>query len=163
MAGTNNQLRKVLYIAVGLPDTNDAAGFEEMTWLKVPGFTGGLQFGYTNADVTIPDIETGQNTVIKGAGTGASSTLNFRKVGTDAGVTALRGLAATASQGFASVKVVERPSGSGGEPDEGDLVQYAQGVFKDLTENPIEDSGYEGFSVVFQQNAEHVEDEEPAA
>lgn len=150
-----------MFFSTALPATNDAAGFEALTWVKVEGFQGGAQFGYDNADIDIPDLQTGITQRIKGMGTGAASTLSFRNVpGDTAGRGGLKALADGPGT-FGSIKIV-RGTGTGGAPATGDSVQYAQGYYKSFMLMEATGTTHEGFTAVFQQNLPHVDAEQPA-
>ena len=156
---TQSHIGKSMYYSTAIPATNDAAGFEALTWVKVPGFQGGAQFGFDHADIDVPDLESGLTPRMKGMGTGAQSTLAFRKTA-DAGQGTLKTLAdGTGSVG--SIKIA-KGSGSGGALEAGDPVEYAQGYYKSFTKVEASGTTHEGFTVVFQQNAPSVEDDEPA-
>lgn len=157
---TNNHIGKSMYYSTALPATNDAAGFEALTWVKVPGFQSGAQFGFDHADIDVPDLESGITGRLKGAGTGAQSTLAFRKTA-DAGQGTLKALA-DGIQTVGSIKIA-RGSGANGALEEGDPVEYAQGYYKSFTKVEASTTTHEGFTVVFQQNAPSVEATEPAA
>ena len=159
---TNSHLGKSVFFSTELPATNDAAGFEALTWVPVPGFQGGAQFGYENADIDIPDLQTGINQRIKGLGTGAQSTLSFRNVPSDttgrAGIKSLADGPGTVG----SIKIV-RGTGTSGAPVTGDPVQYAQGYYKSFMLMEASGTTHEGFTVAFQQNLPHVDATQPAA
>lgn len=158
---TNSHIGKSVFFSTALPATNDDTGFEALVWVKVEGFQGGAQFGFDNADIDIPDLQSGITKRAKGMGTGAQSTLSFRRVADD---TAGQGGIKTLADGVGtvgSIKVV-RGSGTGGAPEEGDPVEYAQGYYKSYTKMEASGTTHEGFTVIFQQNAPHVEAEEPA-
>ena len=159
---TNNHIGKSVFFSTELPATNDAAGFEALNWVKIEGFQGGAQFGFDNADIDIPDLQSGTNKRTKGLGTGAASTLSFRRVAAD---TAGQGGIKTLADGVStvgSIKVV-RGSGAAGAPETGDPVQYAQGYYKSFMLMEASGTTHEGFSVVFQQNEPHVDAEQPAS
>lgn len=159
---SRNQLLKYLFVAEALPATNDAAGFQALTWVRANGYLGGVQLGVPNEGVTVPTgVETGLNKVLKGAGTGQASTLTFDRIAADAGQLDVIGLATTSATGNGSIKIVTVAT-AGASVTAGDPVQYAQGVFHSYVENAIEAGNYEGFSVVFQQNAHAVNSTEPA-
>ena len=159
---TNSHIGKSVFFSTALPATNDAAGFEALTWVKVEGFQGGAQFGFDHADIDVPDLESGLTPRLKGMGTGAASTLSFRKVASDTnGQGGLKTLA-DGSGTVGSIKI-GRGSGAAGALETGDPVEYAQGYFKSYTKMEASGTTHEGFSVVFQQNAPDVEATEPAA
>ena len=158
---TKSHIGKSLFFATALPATNDAAGFEALTWVKVEGYQGGAQFGFDHADIDVPDLESGLTPRLKGMGTGAASTLTFRKVAAD---TAGQGGLKTLADGGGTVGSIKigRGSGAAGALATGDPVEYAQGYFKSHTKMEATGTSHEGFSVVFQQNAPDVEATQPA-
>jgi len=158
---TNSHIGKSVFFSTALPATNDAAGFEALTWVKVEGFQGGAQFGFDHADIDVPDLQSGLTPRLKGMGTGAASTLSFRKVATD---TNGQGGLKTLADGNGTVGSIKigRGSGAGGALETGDPVEYAAGYFKSFTSMEASGTTHEGFTVVFQQNAPSVEDDEPA-
>lgn len=160
MAETKSHIGKSVYFSDELPATNDKAGFEALSWTEIAGFQGGAQFGFDNADIDAPDLKTGITRRQKGMGTGASSTLSFRKDSDDTtGQPGIKELAdATGSVG--SIKI-GRGSGTDNALASGDPVQYAQGYFKSYTLMEASGTTHEGFTVVFQQNLPHIDDVEP--
>ena len=161
MTTTKSHIGKSMFFATALPATNDAAGFEALTWVKVEGFQGGAQFGFDHADIDVEDLQSGLVPRLKGMGTGAASTLSFRKVATD---TEGQGGLKTLADGVGTVGSIKigRGSGAGGALTTGDPVEYAQGYFKSYTSMEATSTSHEGFTVIFQQNAPSVEDDEPA-
>lgn len=161
MTTTGSHIGKTIYIAPALPATNDAAGFEALTWTKVSGVQTLPQLGVSHADIPIPDLQTGFTAGIKGAGTGNDSTMSFRDVPSDTGQTNIRTLAdAGGTGGNCSIKIV-KGSGTAQAPAAGDPVQYAQGYVHSFIEIQGDDSSHEGFSVNFRQNALTVDAVEP--
>lgn len=158
---TGSHIGKQVFFSTALPATNTAAGFEALTWVPVEGFQGGAQFGFDNADIDVPDLKTGITQRIKGMGTGAASTLSFRRVASD--TTGQGGLKALADGvgTVGSIKVV-KGSGAGGAIVTGDPVQYAQGYYKSHMLIEASGTSHEGFTCVFQQNAPHVDATQPA-
>lgn len=159
---TGSHIGKTIYVAEALPATNDAAGFQALTWVKVNGVQTLPQLGVTHSDIPVPDLQTGFTAGIKGAGTGNDSTMTFRKVASDAGQEDVRNRAnAGGTGGAASIKIV-KGSGTDQAPATGDPVQYAQGYLHSYLEIQGDDSSHEGFSVNFRQNALTVDATEPA-
>ena len=156
---TKTHLGKQVFVAAGIPATNDDAGFEALTWVRVNGFVGGLQLGFEANNVDIPDLAEGVTLGAKGMRSGNDSTASFRNVASDTGQTNVKGYANDTSSAH-SVKVVSANAGVAAEA--GDAVQYAQGYFHSLLEKEIAEGGYEGFDVKFKQNASTVNGTEPA-
>ena len=156
---TKTHLGKQVFISTGVPATNDDTGFEALTWVRVNGFVGGLQLGFTANNVDIPDIATGITLGAKGMRSGNDSTASFRNVASDTGQTNVKGYADDATSAH-SLKIISAASGVAAET--GDAVQYAQGYFHSFLENEIAEGGYEGFTVNFKQNAATVNGTEPA-
>lgn len=150
---TGSHIGKTIYVAEALPATNNAAGFEALTWVKVNGVQTLPQLGVTHADIPVGDLQTGFTSGIKGAATGNDSTMTFRMVASDAGQEDVRNRAnAGGTGGAASIKIV-KGSGADQAPATGDPVQYAQGYLHSYVEIQGDDSSHEGFSVNFRQNA----------
>jgi len=156
---TKTHIGKQVFAAAGIPATNDDTGFEALTWVRVNGFVGGLQLGFTSNNVDIPGLAEGITLGAKGMRTGNDSTASFRNVASDTGQTNVKGYANDASSAH-SVKIIS--AGVSVDAATGDAVQYAQGYFHSFLENEIEEGGYEGFSVNFKQNAATVNGTEPA-
>jgi len=55
---TRTHLGKQVWVADGVPATNDAAGFAALTWIRVNGFVGGFQLGFAASNIDIPDPTT---------------------------------------------------------------------------------------------------------
>lgn len=157
---TSNHIGKTLYVADALPATNDAAGFEALTWEKVNGLQQAPQLGVTHAGIEVPDLESGFTANLKGAGQGVTSQIQCRKVADDAGQGTLE-TQANDGQGLLSIKIV-KGSGADNAPAAGDPVQYAQGFVHSFQEIQGNVTNHEGFEVTFQQNDFTVKDEEPA-
>lgn len=156
---SRSNIGKTLFISAALPATNNAAGFEALAWTPVAGMVNGPQFGYQHATIEIPDLQSGRGTAVKGMGTGADSSMAFRTVISDSGQALLK-TTADSPQGTVSVKLA-RGTGTGNAVVAGDQVEYAQGFLHSFTLNAADESSYEGFTVSFRQNAEHVAATEP--
>lgn len=157
----SNYIRDILYVAKALPATNDSAGFEALSWVKVNGIQSLPKFGLTHNVIEVEDLETGFTTGEKGAGAGAASEIAVHTVASDTGQADLK-LQADDAQGVASVKIVRKPSGTGNTPDTGDAVEYAQGFLHSYTPTDNNVSTHVGFTVTFRQNAAAVFATEPA-
>jgi len=156
---TKNNIGKTLYISAALPATNDAAGFEALTWTKVNGVQSLPQLGVSGANIDVPDLQTGFTAGVKGAMSGNESTAAFRKVASDTGQ-ALALTTANSPEGLCSIKI-----GRGSDTDEalqtGDPVQYAQGYLNGYLEIQGDTTTHEGFTVSFKQNDFTVDATEP--
>lgn len=162
MTTTGSHIGKTIYVAEAIPATNDAAGFEALTWVKANGVQTLPQLGVSHSDIPITDLQTGFTAGVKGAGTGNDSTCSFRDVPSDAGQEDIRNLAnAGGTGGNGSIKIV-KGSGVDQAPVTGDPVEYAQGYFHSFIKIQGDDSSHEGFSVNFRQNDQSVEATEPA-
>jgi len=161
---TRNNIGKTLYVAQALPATNNAAGFEALTWVQVKGLQVLPQLGVTHADIEVPDLGTGFTSTLKGAATGVESTMSFYTVASDPGqVDVLE--QAEDQQGLLSIKIVTgsgTDSGDGPAPVTGDPVQYAQGICKNYQQVQGDNTTHEGFTVAFRQNEFTVNGTEPA-
>ena len=161
---TRNNIGKTLYVAQALPATNDAAGFEALTWVQAKGLQVLPQLGTTHAAIDVPDLGTGFTSSVKGAGSGVESSMSFRKVVADPGQVDIEEQSVD-QQGDMSVKIVTgtgADSGDGPLPVSGDVVQYAQGYAHSFTENQGDTTTHEGFTVSFKQGANTVNATEPA-
>ena len=159
MVTTTNFIGDTLYVASALPATNDAAGFEALTWVKVEGIQQLPQLGVTHANNDVPDLQTGFTTGIKGAGTGVESQITCREVVSDTGQANLRTLGDDA-QGEGSVKI-GTGTGANQALQNPDVVEYAQGYFHSFQKNQGNDTNHRGFTVTFHQNALGVTGVEP--
>lgn len=155
-----NFIGDVVYIADGIPATNDAAGFEALSWVKVEGVQTNPKFGLTHNIIEVPDLPTGLTIGEKGAAQGTETPMTFREVPGDAGRTLLKSLAQD-PEGLTSVKVVTKASGPGNTVAAGDAVEYAQGVSHSFMPNDRTVTNYKGYTVQFRQNAAPVEATEP--
>lgn len=151
MSGSN--IGKTIYISTALPATNDAAGFEALSWTKANGVQTLPQLGVSHSNIDVPDLQSGFTAGVKGAGTGNDSPMTFRQVDGDAGQTALRTAAdAGGDAGALAIKIV-LGSGTDNAPATGDPTEYAQGYAHSYIDNQGTDTTHEGFSANFKQNA----------
>ncbi|MBR9841434.1 MAG: hypothetical protein GYB50_26810 [Rhodobacteraceae bacterium] len=157
---SDSHIGATLYISTTLPATNDAAGFEALTWLQVNGLIQEPQLGKTDAMIDVPSLTTGFTTAVKGAGTGMDTQAQFSDVASDAGQAALIA-AAKAYPGSLAVKV-GYGTGTANALQTGDDVVYAQGIAHSHQRNQGTTTSYKGFQVGFRQNAVAVEATEPA-
>lgn len=159
---TGSHIGKTIYVATAAPATNDKAGFEALTWVKVEGAQVLPQLGVSHANIDVPDLQTGFTSGLKGAGSGNDSTMSFRNVASDTGQGNLRTAAdAGGDGGIVSLKI-GKGSGTDEALETGDPVQYAHGYAHSFVEIQGDTTSHEGFSVNFKQNAVGVVDVEPA-
>ncbi len=158
---TGSHIGKTIYAAAALPATNDKAGFEALTWVKVEGVQVLPQLGVSHANIDVPDLQSGWTQGIKGAGSGNDSSMSFRAVASDPGQEDLLDAAqAGGDLGVMSIKIV-KGSGANQAPATGDPVQYAQGYVHSHVEIQGDTTTHEGFSVNFKQNAPTINDVNP--
>lgn len=168
MVDSISHIGKTMYYSATLPATNDAAGFEALTWTRVTRPVQLPQFGVQHDTVTVPLLG-GFNDSAKGAGDGVSTDMMFSDDVTSgtraAGQTGIRAIA-DAAGGDIAIKIGKGTGadlGDGGLTLEtGDPVIYAQGFVGSLRDNPISTTDYEGFTITFKQRAPTVYDAEPA-
>lgn len=160
---TRNNLRKTIYFSAALPATNDKAGFEALTWTKLEHPQTLPQFGFTHANIDVPDLETGVTKGVKGSGSGVDSQGSCRIDGSElaTGQATFRGICDGAG-GVIAIKI-GTGSGTANALVAGDPVEYAQGYVHSYQENQATSDSYEGFVFNFKQNAVSVKDEEPTA
>jgi hypothetical protein len=162
---TRNHIGKTLYVAQAVPATNNAAGFEALTWVRAKGVQVLPQLGITHSDIDVDDVGTGFTKGGKGAARGIESTMTFRMITGDAGQEDIREQAED-SQGYMSVKIVtgSGPDDADGVPTvvTGDPVQYAMGICKNYQETQGDTTTHEGFTAAFRQNGKTVNATEPA-
>ncbi|MEM7778199.1 MAG: hypothetical protein AAF732_21655 [Pseudomonadota bacterium] len=161
---TKNDIGKRIYVAAAVPATNDAAGFEALTWVWARYHVTLPQLAMTHNEIEIPDMEEGFNQTVKGAASGVPTTMDFR---IDDGDRANPGQVVVKTQaidedGILSVKIVDG-SGVNGAPATGDLVQYAQGITHSFQLNQGTTDSYEGFQATFKPNQRPVDATEPSA
>ncbi|MCA0961145.1 hypothetical protein [Salipiger bermudensis] len=157
---TESHIGATLFISTTLPETNDAAGYEALTWMQVNGLIQEPQLGKTDAMIDVPDLTTGFTTAVKGAGTGMDSQAQFRDVPNDAGQAAIIA-AAQSYPGKIAVKI-GYGTGTDNELTTGDPVAYSQGIAHSHQRNQGNTTSYRGFAVGFRQNVPAVEATEPA-
>jgi hypothetical protein len=157
---TKSYIGKSLYVAPALPATNNAAGFEALSWVKVNGVQTLPQVGVTHQAINVSDLETGFAIGLKGEGTGTDTQMSFRLILNDAGQVALK-TASDGASGVMSVKIV-RATTPGSAPVTGDPVEYVQGFVHSYAENQGDSASHEGFTVNFRSNAPSVKATQPA-
>lgn len=156
---SRTHLGKQFWMASALPATNDAAGFEALSWVRVNGFVGGMQLGFEAANVDVPDLAAGITLGSKGMRSGVDSEASFFRVASDTGQGNIKTAADSCGGLGGSVKIISAECDTAAET--GDRVQYAQGYFHSFRENAIDEGGYEGFTVNFKQNRPTVDATEP--
>ena len=159
---TRNNIGKSIYFSTTLPATNDAAGFEALTWVELEFPETLPQFGVTNNNIDVPDLKSGFTKGTKGAASGVDSQGSNRIDGSvlATGQAAFKTLCDGAS-GACAIKI-GTGSGAAAALVATDPVEYAQGYVHSYQENQATDSSYEGFVYNFKQNALTIKDEEPA-
>jgi len=161
---SSNHKGMTLWIATALPATNDAAGFEALTWVQVKGIQTLPVFGVTHSNTDIPDLATGFTSGTKGAGSGRETQFTYREITGDTG----QGNVETQGvdrDGIVSLKIAEgsgTDSGDGPAVVTGDPVQYAQGYLHSHEENQGSDNSFKGATCTFKQNNFTVKATEPA-
>lgn len=154
-----NYIGSTLYASAALPATNDAAGFEALTWTLVNENTTLPTFGFTHALITADPLTTGITEKVKGMGVGQASDVACELVDADAGQGILR-TAARDSAGNMSFKV-GFGSGTANALVAGDEVIYAQGITHSYREVEGNGTTSRGFLITFDQTLVEVNDEEP--
>ena len=160
MSFTDSHIGATIYISTTLPATNDATGFEALTWTQVNGLIQEPQLGKTDNMIDVPDLTTGFDTGVKGSGAGSDSTMQFRDVASDTGQTNLIA-AARSYPGSLAVKI-GYGTDTANALQSGDEVVYAQGVAHSYMPNQGNTSSFKGFEVGFRLNAVSVTGTEPA-
>ena len=159
---TRNQIGKSIYYSTTLPATNDAAGFEALTWVELEFPETLPQFGVTNNNIDIPDLKSGFTKGTKGAASGVDSQGSFRIDGSAlaTGQAAFK----TLCDGPSGACAIKIGTGSGAAQAlvSGDPVEYAAGYVHSYQENQATDSSYEGAVYNFKQNDLNIKDAEPA-
>lgn len=145
----NSHIGKRVWFSPALPATNNGAGFEALVWTEIGVYQGGARFGFDHADIDVPDLTQGITPKLKGMGSGQASTLAFAD---SSAFSAARATLKALADGVGTVGSIRVAR----DTTPGTPVSYCQGYYKSFLE--IEDSGtsHEGFTTVFQQNAEHV-------
>lgn len=126
-------------IATGAPATNNKAGFEALTWVVIAGVVEAPAFATADAMIDVPDLQTGFTSQIKGAKTGASGSLAFREVASDAGQAAVE--TACNTRGNYSLRKIT-----------GTVYEYCTGTLSNFAPNPETVTSYAGASATFMAN-----------
>lgn len=157
---TKNSIGCSVYISAALPATNDAAGFEALSWTEIGGLVEGPQFGYSHEVIDIPDLKSGYLSGAKGAAAGTDTQMQFREVESDTGQ-ALAKTTADDNDGLCSIKV-GYGTGTNSTLTTGDPVEYAQGFLHSHLPNKPTITSFRGFTVGFRSNEPSIIDTEPA-
>ena len=154
-----NYIGATLYVSAALPATNDAAGFEALTWTEVGGVTQLPSFGFTYSLITADQLKSGITDKVKGMGVGKASTMACELVDADAGQAIIR----TLSRGTAGNGSVKIGFGTGVDNAlvTGDEVEYAQGIVHGYEAVDATGSASRGFTTTFDQTFVEVNDAEP--
>lgn len=155
-----NYIGSTLFAAAALPATNDAAGFEALSWVKVNKNTTLPTFGFTHSLITADPLESGITEKVKGMGVGQASDVACELVDADAGQGILR-TAARSAQGYLSFKV-GFGTGTANALLEDDEVIYAQGICHSYREVEGNGTTSRGFLTTFDQTLVEVNATEPA-
>ena len=159
---TRNSIGKTIYYSATLPATNDAAGFEALTWLEIEHPQTLPQFGITHNNIDVPDLKTGVTIGIKGAASGVDSQGSHRIDGSTLATNQATLKTLCESAGGVCALKIGTGSGTNGAMVAADPVVYAQGYVHSYQENQATDSSHEGFVYNFKQNAVAVIDDQPA-
>lgn len=151
---------KQVWISSARPATNDAAGFEALTWVRLTGYVGGLALGMEGASVEVEDIALGLTLSGRGLDAGKESEISYRRVDDDTGQALVGTITATCA-GSGSVKVIAAACNAAAA--EGDPVAYAQGYFMGAGDNEITGGDPDQGLVTFKQELPSVKAAEPAS
>lgn len=160
---SENHLGTTYYVSAALPATNDATGFEALTWTELGDVMQGPQLGYEHEQIDIPaTLKNAYVKSVKGPGKGVDTPIQclYDPTSVDAGQ-AIVIAAADDDDGHLSIKAA-KGSGTDNAVQTGDPVTYAQGYAHSYLPNQATSTSYEGFSVSFRSNAKSVTDTEPA-
>ena len=159
---TRNNIGKTIYFSATLPATNNAAGFEALTWLEIEYPQTLPQFGVTHAAIDVPDLKSGFTKGGKGAATGVDSQGSHRIEASALATNQATFRALCDSAGGAVALKIGTGSGTDAALVSGDPVEYAQGFVHSYQENQATNDSFEGFVYSFRQNELTVKDTEPA-
>jgi len=162
---TKSHIGKSVYYSTTAPATNDAAGFEALTWVKVPGYQGGFQFGLNHANIDVPDLEQGDTKTVRGMASYPDSTGTFRNRSGD-DLAAQQTFIGLVEAGIVPSLKIVRGTGvtmddGGKAPATGDQTEYAQGYYHSPLDMEQTGTSHEGFSVTFKQNERQVKAAHP--
>jgi hypothetical protein len=154
-----NYIGSTLYASAALPATNNAAGFEALTWTKVEKHKTLPTFGFTHALITADLLESGVTEKVKGMGVGQASDVACELVDADAGQAILR-TSARDNEGNMSLKI-GFGSGADNALVTGDEVIYAQGINHSYRDVEGNGTTSRGFTSTFDQTLVEVNATEP--
>ncbi len=154
-----NYIGSTLYASAALPATNNAAGFEALTWTKVEKNTTLPTFGFTHTLITADPLESGVTEKVKGMGVGQASDVACELVDADAGQAILR-TSARDNEGNMSFKI-GFGSGADNALVTGDEVIYAQGINHSYRDVEGNGTTSRGFTSTFDQTLVEVNATEP--
>lgn len=158
---TRNHIGKSIFFSATLPATNDAAGFEALTWTELEHPQTLPQFGITHANIDVEDLKSGFTKGVKGAASGVDSQGSCRIVGSELATGQATFAALCKAAGGNVALKIGTGSGASGALVADDPVVYAQGYVHSYQENQATVSAYEGFVYNFKQNEPEVVDAEP--
>ena len=161
---TQNFIGDTIYVTKAYPATNTAVDFEALPWVQAKGNVTLPQLGVSHSLIDIPDLATGFDDVVKGAGKGVDTNMTFREKDGDTGQADIKAQAGD-NDGILCVKIVSGSgvdSGDGPAPVTGDPVKYAQGIAHSYQPNQGDNSSYKGFQAGFRQKKPTIEATEPA-
>lgn len=119
-----------------------------VTFARLVGYSGGLQFGMTDSLGDLDGDDDGITRGIKETSTGAESSIAVRRVAGDAGAAIVKALCPIGDEGHGSMRAVY--------PDGRTLT--AEGIFHSRNENPVEGGSVQGFTFSFSQQEPTQED-----
>jgi hypothetical protein len=158
---TRNNIGKTIYFSATLPATNDAAGFEALTWLELEHPQTLPQFGVSHANIDVADLKSGLTKGVKGAASGVDSQGSCRIEASALATNQATFKALCESAGGNVAIKIGTGSGASAALASGDPVVYAQGYVHSYQENQATDSSHEGFTYSFKQNELEIIDTEP--
>lgn len=161
MGATRNHLGKSIFFSATLPATNDADGFEALTWTELEYGQSYPQFGITHANIDVEDLKSGFTKGIKGAGTGTDSqgSCRIEDSALTANQTAFKAICDD-ENGLVALKI-GTGTGTNNALQTGDTVTYAAGYAHSFQPMQANASGHEGFTYNFRQNDPDIVATEP--
>lgn len=119
-----------------------------VTFTRLVGYSGGLQFGMTESIGSLDVYDDGITRGIKETSTGAESIIAVRRVVGDAGAAIVKTLCPIGNEGHGFMRAVY--------PDGRTLT--AEGIFYSRNENPVDGGPVQGFTFSFSQQEPTQED-----
>mgnify|MGYP003645724085 CR=1 FL=1 len=159
---TRNNIGKTIFFSAVLPATNDAAGFEALTFVELEFPQTLPQFGVSNANIDVADLKTGFTKGTKGAASGVDSQGSERINASALATNQATFKALCDSAGGSCALKIGTGSGADAALVTGDPVEYAAGYVHSYQENQATDSTHEGFVYNFKQNALTVKAAQPS-